>query len=409
MAQAATIAAERKWSRVESVPKGMTGDHTAAEAMRQINPDVLAAYPITPQTEIVERFAEFVADGEVTTEFVAVESEHSALSACCGAAASGARAMTCTSSQGLALMHEITYIAAGQRLPIVMVLVNRALSAPINIHCDHSDGMGSRDCGWIQLYCHDAQEVYDTTIQAVRIAEHPDVMLPVLVTLDGFVTSHDMERVETLPDEAVKAFVGEYNAPYNLLDSKHPVTAGIMAPPTVYFEHKIAQERALRRAERVIEEIAREYEQLSGRYVGPVETYGLDDAEVVVVGLSTGADTARVAAERVRARGIKAGVVRIHQFRPLPVSAITSLLAGRKVVAVLDRAQSLGAAGAPLFSDIRTAMYDQANRPAIVSYVYGLGGRDLTVDQVSAVFEHLAAPSFDASDQATQTYIGARE
>jgi pyruvate ferredoxin oxidoreductase alpha subunit len=409
MAQAPAIAAERKWSRVESVPKGMTGDHTAAEAMRQINPDVLAAYPITPQTEIVERFAEFVAEGEVTTEFVAVESEHSALSACCGSAAAGARAMTCTASQGLALMHEILWIASGHRLPIVMVTVNRALSAPINIHADHSDAMASRDCGWVQLYCHDAQEVYDTTIQAIRLAEHSDVFLPVMVTLDGFVTSHDMERVETLPDETVRAFVGQYNAPYNLLDAKNPVTAGIMAPPTVYFEHRIAQEKALKRAERVLDEVAREYAEITGRYVGAVETYGLDDAEFVIVGLSSGADTARVAAERVRARGIKAGVLRIHQYRPFPISAVTSLLAGKKVVAVFDRAQSVGAAGAPVFSDVRTAMYDQPGRPEIVSYVYGLGGRDLTVDMVASIFEHLASPSFSASGQPTQTYLGARE
>jgi len=389
--------------------KVMMGNHAVSYGVRLARAEVIAAYPITPQTQIVEMLSEFAADGSLNAKFIKVESEHSAMAACIGASSAGARAFTASSSHGLLLMHEMLHWAAGARLPIVLANVNRAIGPGWNVWNEQTDSLAQRDTGWIQLYCHDAQEVYDTTIQAVRIAEHPDVMLPVLVTLDGFVTSHDMERVETLPDEAVKAFVGEYNAPYNLLDSKHPVTAGIMAPPTVYFEHKIAQERALRRAERVIEEIAREYEQLSGRYVGPVETYGLDDAEVVVVGLSTGADTARVAAERVRARGIKAGVVRIHQFRPLPVSAITSLLAGRKVVAVLDRAQSLGAAGAPLFSDIRTAMYDQANRPAIVSYVYGLGGRDLTVDQVSAVFEHLAAPSFDASDQATQTYIGARE
>jgi pyruvate ferredoxin oxidoreductase alpha subunit len=290
-----------------------------------------------------------------------------------------------------------------------MVVVNRALSAPINIHADHSDAMASRDCGWVQLYCHDAQEVYDSTIQAVRIAEHPDVLLPVMVTMDGFVTSHDMERVEALPDETVKAFVGEYNSAYNLLDPKHPVTVGIMAPPTVYFEYRIAQERALLRVGKVLDEIAREYEQVTGRYVGAVETYGLDDAEVVIVGLSTGADTARVAAERVRAQSIKAGVLRIHQFRPFPISTVASLLAGKNVVAVFDRSQSVGAAGAPLFSDVRTAMYDQPGRPEIVSYVYGLGGRDLTVDQVAAIFEQLASPSFSASGQPARQFIGARE
>lgn len=397
----------KQWSLARSTPKGLTGDGAAAEAMRQIDPDVVAAYPITPQTEIVERFAEFVAEGAVSTEFVAVESEHSALSACCGAAASGARAITCTASQGLALMHEVLFIAAGQRLPIVMPVVNRNLSAPINIHADHSDAMASRDCGWVQIYCQDAQEVYDSTIQAVRIAEHPDVLLPVMVCLDGFITSHSMERVEVLPDEVVKQFVGEYRGPYNLLDVDNPATVGILAGPPHLFEHKVGQYQAMEPTTRVIREIGREFGELSGRAYDLVEPHQMDDAEIAIVVMSTAAGTARLAADRARARGIKAGVLRIRSFRPFPMDEVVAQLSGKKVVAVLDRAAAPGAPGAPLFSDVRTALYDQSSRPNVVSYVFGLGGRDLTVDMVAEVFARLAATGKTGGVPARQ-YLGVR-
>jgi pyruvate ferredoxin oxidoreductase alpha subunit len=393
-----------RWTVAPSVPNGLTGDGAAAEAFRQIDPDVVAAYPITPQTEMVERFAEFVADGLVNTEFVAVESEHSALSACCGSAAAGARSITATASQGLALMHEVLFIAAGQRLPIVMTVVNRNISAPINIHCDHSDVMASRECGWIQLFCHDAQEVYDTTIQAVRIAERSDVFLPVMVCLDGFITSHDMERVETIPDAKVKEFCGEYNAPYNLLDAENPVSAGMLAGPPHLFEHKVAQYDAMVAAKKAIVDVANEYAELSGRDYGLIESYGMEDADFAIVAMSTGAGTARVAAERARAKGVKAGVIRVRSFRPFPTEEIVKELAGTKVVAVLDRAASPGGTGAPLFQDIRTALYDQPKRPKVVNYVFGLGGRDLTVDMVSDVFERLATESV-----AEQQYLGVRQ
>jgi pyruvate ferredoxin oxidoreductase alpha subunit len=393
-----------RWTIAPSVPKGLTGDGAAAEAARQINPDVVAAYPITPQTETVERFAEYVADGLVTTEFVAVESEHSALSACCGSAAAGARTWTATASQGLALMHEILFIAAGQRLPIVMTVVNRNISAPINIHCDHSDAMASRECGWIQIFCHDAQEVYDSTIQAFRIAERSDVFLPVMVCLDGFITSHDMERVETLPDEKVREFVGEYNAPYNLLDAENPVSAGMLAGPPHLFEHKVAQYDAMKTAKQAIVEVANEYAELAGRSYGLTESYLMDDAEVAIVAMSTGAGTARVAADRARAKGIKAGVVRVRSFRPFPTEEVVAALNGKKVVAVLDRAASPGATGAPLFQDIRTAMYDAPARPKLVNYVFGLGGRDLTVETVTDVFERLATENVAESQ-----YLGVRQ
>jgi len=400
--------AARHQAPAKSTPKGLTGDGAAAEAMRQIDPDVVAAYPITPQTEIVERFAEFVADGLVNTEFVAVESEHSALSACCGAAAAGARAITCTASQGLMLMHEILFITAGQRLPIVMAVVNRNISAPINIHADHSDTMASRDCGWVQLYCQDAQEVYDSTIQAVRIAEHPDVMLPVMVCLDGFITSHDMERVDVLPDEVVKQFVGEYKAAYNLLDTENPVTVGILAGPPHLFEHKVAQYQAMQRSARVIAEIGQEFGELSGRSYDLVEPYRMDDAEVAIVVMSTAAGTTRVAVDRARAQGVKAGLLRVRSFRPFPMDEVAAQLLGKRVVAVFDRAAAPGAAGAPLFSDVRTALYDQPSRPRVLGYVFGLGGRDLTVDMTVEVFEQLAA-SQAADGVPTRQYLGVRE
>ena len=385
--------------------KGLTGDGAAAEAMRQIDPDVVAAYPITPQTEIVERFAEFVADGSVTTEFVAVESEHSAMSACCGAAAAGARSITATASQGLALMHEVLFIAAGNRLPIVMATVNRNLSAPINIHADHSDAMASRDAGWIQLFCQDAQEVYDTMIQAVRIAEHPDVFLPVMVCLDGFITSHDMERVEILPDDAVKAFVGEYKAPYDLLDAENPITAGVLAGPPFLFEHKVSQQNGMAASKDVILDVAREYADLAGREYGLIEPYRMDDAEVAIVALSTGAGTARVAVDYAREKGIKAGALRVRSFRPFPAAEIAAQLVGKKTVAVFDRHLAFGAAGGPLFEEIRTALYDAPNRPKVVGYVFGLGGRDLTVDQVVEVYTRLAS----GEDLPAQQYLGVRE
>lgn len=367
---------------------GLTGDGAAGEAMRQINPDVVAAYPITPQTEIVERFAEYVADGAVTTEFVTVESEHSAMSACCGSAAAGARTMTCTSSQGLALMHEELYIAAGNRLPIVMIDVNRTLSAPINIHCDHSDSMGSRDCGWIQLTCESAQEVYDTCMMAVRIAEHSDVMLPVMVLLDGFVVSHSVERIELLDDQEVKDWVGEYNCPINLLDVENPQTIGSLVLPEYFFEHKYAQLDALEKSKKVILDVENEFAKLTGRKYGLIEGYKLDDAEFAVVALGSTVGTARVIVDEMRAEGKKAGLLKIRCYRPFPAAEVAAALKNVKAVAVMDRATTNGGYGGPMFNEVRAALYDLGTGPKTVSYVYGLGGRDVPASSVRRVFEH---------------------
>ena len=372
---------------------GLTGNGAAAEAMRQIDPDVVAAYPITPQTEIVERFAEYVADGAVNTEFVTVESEFSAISACCGASAAGARAMTATSSQGLALMHEMLYITAGHRLPVVMVNVNRALSAPINIHNDHSDSMGSRDAGWIQLYCESAQEVYDSCLQAVRIAEHRQVLLPVMVNLDGFVVSHSVERLELLDDDEVKDFVGEFEPAIDLLDVDNPVTLGALALPEYYFEIKYAQVDALHRAEEHIRAIDGEFRSRFGRGYGLIEGYQLEDAELILVTLGSVAGTARVVVDELRLYGQKAGLLKLRCYRPFPAREVAAALARARAVAVVEKAVSPGAPAPAVFSDVRNVLYDAAASsgryvPAI-SYVAGPGGRDVPAGSLHRVFEHL--------------------
>ncbi|MDA8218188.1 MAG: pyruvate ferredoxin oxidoreductase [Dehalococcoidales bacterium] len=394
---------------VKATVVGLTGDGAAADAMRQINPDVVAAYPITPQTEIVERFAEYVADGKVNTEFVAVESEHSALSACCGAAAAGARVITCTASQGLALMHEMLYITAGNRLPIVMPMVNRALSAPINIHGDHSDSMGSRDAGWIQLYCQDAQEVYDSVIQAVRIAEHEDVHLPVMICLDGFMVSHDMEWVEMLADEEVRKFIGEHPRTINMLDKDNPISIGALALPPVYFEHKVAQIRALEGSAKVIREVGAEWGQLTGRAYGTVDAYKMDDAEVAIVTMSSAAGTTRTVVDALRDEGQKVGLLRIRSYRPFPTAEVIAALKGKKAVATLDRASSPGAVAAPIMSDISAALYDEEQRPRLAGYVFGLGGRDLGLDDVASVFARLQKIAQTGEVGPALSYLGLRD
>ncbi len=388
---------------------GLTGDGAAADAMMQINPDQVAAYPITPQTEIVERFAEYVANGDVDTEFVAVESEHSALSACCGGAAAGGRVMTCTSSQGLALMHEILFIASGNRLPIVMPMVNRTLSAPINIHGDHSDSMASRDAAWIQLFCADAQEVYDSTIMAVRIAEHPDVQLPVMVCFDGFNVSHDMERVEMLDKAEVQEFVGEPRPVINMLDTENPISIGALVLPPFFSEHKIAMIRALEGSLKAIGKVFGDFAKLTGRPQAILESYGMEDAEVAVVALSGIGGTAQWAAMQLREKGLKVGVVRPRVYRPFPADQLADALKNVKAVAVVEKASAPGATGAPIFEDLCAAMYDLDKRPKMVNYVTGLGGRDTSSAHYTAAFERLLGIAKGEPVGPKISYIGVRE
>ena len=391
-----------KYPPEKQILKAVNGDEAVAYAVKQSLVDVVAAYPITPQTIIVERFSEFVANGEVHTEFIAVESEHSALSAVVGAALAGARAFTATASQGLALMWEILYIASALRLPIVLAIANRALSAPINIHCDHSDAMGMRDAGWVQLFVENSQEAYDTTIQAFRIAEDPQVLLPVAVNLDGFVLSHTLENIRMLPDEAVHTFLGGYrripktyvdylNKEVEVkLDPANPLTFGPLDLYDYYFEHKMPQVEAMRKVKDIVKKVNDEWYELSGRRYGDgvLDTYGVEDADIIVTVLGSTAGTVRYVARKLRAKGIKVGVVRIRLFRPFPFEEIRNVLRHAKVVGVMDRAISFGSYG-PSYLEINTALYDLKERPILVNYVYGLGGRDVSTELVMRMFDEL--------------------
>jgi len=386
--------------------KAITGHKAVAEAMRQIEPDVVAVYPITPQSEIAEYYADYVHNGLVRTELIPVESEHSALSACVGAAAAGGRVMTATSSQGLALMVEVLYIAAGLRLPIVMALANRALSAPINIHCDHSDAYLARDSGAVQIFTESAQEAYDYTLMAQRIAEDMRVRLPVIVNLDGFTLTHTVQPVDLLSDEEAKKFVGEYKPVYPLLDVEHPVTWGPFAMPDYYFELKRAQQAGMEAVPEVFLAVQQEFSKLSGRrYAGFFEAYKLADAEYALVVLGSTAGTAKVAVDELRARGMKVGLLKPWLWRPFPANAVAEALKGVRAVAVLDRAFSFGTMGA-LFEDVASALYPLEKRPILANYIYGLGGRDITVNDLIRVFEEL--PTLQKTEW-TLRYIGLRE
>ena len=368
--------------------QALTGNGAVAEAMRQINPDIVAAYPITPQTEIVENFAQFVADGKVSTEFIRVESEHSALSAAVGASAAGARTMTATSSQGLALMHEILFAASGLRLPIIMPVVNRALSAPINIHCDHSDTMAARDSGWIQIYCEDAQEVYDNVLIALKLAEDKEILLPVMICQDGFIISHAVANVLTLKDQEVKKFIGEYKPEYPLLDISHPITIGPLCLTDSYFEVKYQQVEAMNRVLKTFQKVNNEFKKLTNRSYDFFEEYKMNGAEKVIIVLSSTAGTAKVAVDELRKKGEKVGLIKLRLFRPFPEKEIIQALKNVQAIAVLDRAVSFGSYG-PVFIEIRSALQKLEKKIEISNYIYGLGGRDINVDDIKKVFEDL--------------------
>ena len=385
------------------------GDQAVAEAMRQIDPDVVAAYPITPQTEIVMNFAQFVADGKVNTEMIPVESEHSAMSACVGSAAAGARTMTATSANGLALMWEIVYIAASTRLPIVMPVVNRALSGPINIHCDHSDTMGARDAGWIQVFSENPQEAYENTIVAVRIAEHKDILLPVMVCQDGFITSHGVEGVEIFPDEAIKKFIGEYKIERSLLDVDKPVTYGPLDLQDYYFEHKRQQAQAMESALKNIPGVLKEFNKTFGTSHDLIEEYKMDDAEIAIVVLSSTAGTTKEVVDKLREKGVKAGLIKPIFFRPFPKERIVKALSGVKAAAVLDRSDSFGAEGGPLFTEIKSSLYETKNKPFLVGYIFGLGGRDIFPQDIEHVYNDLEAIKKTGKINNLVTYLGVRD
>jgi pyruvate ferredoxin oxidoreductase alpha subunit len=386
-----------------------TGNAVVAEAMRQCAPDVVAAYPITPQSSIVQDFAKFVADGRVHTEYVTVESEHSAMSACIGASAAGARVMTATASQGLALMWEELHIASGMRLPIVLANANRALSAPINIHCDHGDVMGARDCGWVILFAENAQEAYDNVVMGPRIAEHPDVLLPTMCAHDGFITSHSIDRSDLLDDETVSEFVGVYKTDSSLLHVDEPIStgnfAGLGGP---FFEFKKQQHEAMLEADRVVREVGAEFSELSGRPFGVIQTDFMDDAEVAIVVIGSSAGNARHVARQMRADGVKAGVVKVRMFRPFPAADLAAALSGVKAIAVMDRSDSFGAEGGPLFLETRSALYDAGERVPVVDYIYGLGGADVRLELIETVYKDLSDIAAGADAFTGARYLGTR-
>jgi pyruvate ferredoxin oxidoreductase alpha subunit len=387
----------------------LNGNQTVAEAVRQVDPDVMAAYPITPSTAIVETIAKFKADGLISGEYVCPESEHSAMSVCIGAASAGGRVMTATASQGLALMWEMLYIAAGLRLPIVAAIVNRSLSAPINIHGDHSDTMGARDSGWIQIYSESCQEAYDNFIQAFRIAEHLDVRTPVLVGLDGFIISHSMEVIQVEDDDEVKKFIGEYKSVYPLLDEKAKMTVGPIDFTDYYFEHKRNQLEGIENAPPVIEEVGKEFGKKFGREYGFFEEYRMDDAEFCIVVMSSAAGTCKDAIDELRSEGKRIGLLKPRVFRPFPNQRISEVLKKMKAVAILDRSSSPGAFGAPLFTEIRSALYDYEERPKIANYVYGLGGRDIKIEHFKEVASELEKVAETGKVEKIYSYINLRE
>ncbi len=386
----------------------LSGNEAAAIAMKQINPDVVAAFPITPSTEIPQYFSTFVSNGTVDTEFVAVESEHSAMSACIGAQAAGGRAMTATSANGLSLMWEMIYIASSLRLPIVMSLVNRAVSGPLNIHNDHSDAMGVRDAGWIMTFSENNQEAYDNLVMAHRIAEHKDVLLPLMVCQDGFITSHSIENIELIEDEKVKEFVGTYNPEHYLLNAKEPIAIGPLDLQGYLFEHKTQQAIAMRNAKKVILDVAKDFEKMTGRKYGFFEEYKMEDAEVVVVCMNSTAGTAKYTADKLREQGIKAGVLKIRVFRPFPAEEVAKALSHAKAIAVLDKADSLNAAGGALFEDVTSGMFVSKVQVPTINYVYGIGGRDTTSKEIESVYQDLMEIAKTGDIGNPYRYLGVR-
>jgi len=400
---------------------GLNGDEAVAFAVKQADVDVVAAYPITPQTIIVEKFSEYVANGEVNTEFICTESEHSAMAACLAAAATGARTFTASASAGLALMHEMLFVTSGCRAPVVMAVANRALSAPLNIHGDHSDAMAERDSGWIQIYAENAQEVYDSIFQAFRIAEHLDIQLPVMVGLDGFTLSHTLEKIQVLADDDVKGYVGTRelpnvvthdgkNVPYRL-DASNPMTMGPVAMPNYYFEFKRQQEQAMKNALRVIQQVQEEYGKLTGRHYGDglVEKYMVDDAEIAIVCLGSTAGTVKTVVDELRLKNVKAGLLKIRTFRPFPAEEIAEALAKVKAIAVMDRSLSFGGNGGAVYHETRHALYDLSTRPLMVNYIHGLGGRDTSPSQISRIFEDLQKLVETGRVDEKMRYVGLRE
>ncbi len=391
-----------------AIKERMSGNEAVAYAIKQINPDVMPAFPITPSTEIPQMVSSYIANGEIDTEFIPVESEHSAMSAAIGSSAAGARTLTATSSAGLALMWEELLLAASNRLPIALALVLRTLSGPININCDHTDGMGARDTGWIQIYAENNQEAYDNFVQAYRIAEHVDVKLPVMICQDGFITSHAVENIELLEDKLVKDFVGEYEPEEFLLNPGMPMAVGPYAVSNYVMEGRKNQLLALERSKKVILEVAEEFEKISGRKYGFFEEYKMEDAEYVMVIIGSAAGTSKDAVDILREQGVKAGLLKLRVFRPFPAKEIAEALRGAKAVAILDRCESYNTNGGPLGSEITAALFQNKVVIDAVNYIYGLGGRDFTVEDAMNVYGKLQDIVENGAPIEQFEYIGLR-
>ncbi len=392
-----------------AIRERLSGNEAIAHAIKQINPDVMPAFPITPSTEIPQYVSTFISNGEIDTEFIPVESEHSAMSAAIGAEAAGCRTLTATSSCGMALMWEELYVAASNRLPLALALVNRALSGPININCDHSDSMGARDTGWIQIYAESNQEAYDNFVQAYRISEHKDVRLPIMICQDGFITSHAVENIELLEDDLVKNFVGEYKPENYLLNPEKPMAVGPYANSPFYMETKMNQNEAMKNAKQVILDVAADFEKISGRHYGFFEEYKLDDAEYAIVIIGSAAGTTKDAIDELRASGKKVGLLKIRVFRPFPGDEIAKALAHTKAVAILDRSEGFRAGGGPLSAEVKEHLYDIGATTKAVSYIYGLGGRDYTTTEAKAVFAELEDMITNGTKIPQYQYIGLRK
>lgn len=392
-----------------SIRERLSGNEAIATAMRQINPDVFAMFPITPSTEIPQYYAQYVADGRVDTEFITVESEHSSLSACLGAEAAGVRAVTATSSAGLSFMNEVLYVAASSRLPIVLAVACRALTGPININHDYSDSMAERDSGFIQIYGENNQEVYDNYLQAHRIAEHPDVRLPLMICEDGFITSHAIENIELEDDEAVKKFVGEYHPENYLLKKENPLAVGPYGVSNYYMEARVAQAQAMKNAKKVILDVAVDFEKTFGRKYGFFEEYKMEDAELAMVIMGSSAGTAKAAVDKLRAEGVKAGLIKIRVFRPFPGEELAKALKGVKALAVMDKSEGFSACGGPLFAETAGACINMPDRPLMVDIVFGLGGRDFTVEAALSVYDRLKNIAATGEAGELYTHMGQRE
>ncbi len=392
-----------------SIRERLSGNEAIATAMRQINPDVFAMFPITPSTEIPQYFAQYVADGKVDTEFITVESEHSSLSACMGAEAAGCRAITATSSAGLSYMNEILYVAASARLPIVIAVANRALTGPININHDYSDSMAERDSGVIQIYAENNQEAYDNYLQAHRIGENPAVRLPVMICEDGFITSHALENIFLERDEAVKEFVGTYHPENYLLKKENPLAVGPYGISSYYMEARVAQAEAMKNAKQVILDVAADFERTFGRRYSFFEAYRMEDAEVAIVLMGSSAGTAKEAVNELREQGVKCGLIKIRVYRPFPAEELSAALSHCRAVAVLDKSEGFSANGGPLFADTAASCFNLEERPKMVNIVYGLGGRDFTVDQALCVFERLQGIAETKETGPVYSHMGQRD